>query len=195
MGTSYAAGGGEPFSWRVVGHEEGTLHVELRGEIDENADFSELRQTLRGDVELGLEGVTRINSCGVREWVNFVRWLDAVTTLWFVRCSPPVVLQLNTIFNFRGRARVRSFLAPYVCEACHADEYKLLDVEEHFGDQRGHSLGEGGSAPVADWHAHVPAFRCRRCGGVLVFDELPERYLSFLAEGELSDPNDKAGDE
>lgn len=172
MTISYsAADAGEPFSWRITGHEGGGLQIELRGEIDENADFSELGHTLRGDVELTLEAITRINSCGVREWVNFMRGLTQVRTLWFVRCSPPVVLQLNTIFNFRGRARVRSFLAPYVCEACHADEYKLLDVDEHFPDRR----------------AHVPAFRCRRCGGVMVFDELPERYLSFLAEAELSD--------
>ena len=61
-------------------------------------------------------------------------------------------------------------MAPYVCEACHGDEYKLLDVAEHFPDRR----------------AHVPAFRCRRCGGVMVFDELPERYLSFLSEVELA---------
>jgi hypothetical protein len=166
------AAAGEPFSWRITRQDGDHLQIELRGEIDENADFSELRQTLRGDVELGLEGITRINSCGVREWVNFVRGLTQVHALSFSRCSPPVVLQLNTIFNFRGRAHVSSFMAPYVCETCHADEYKLLDVAEHFPDRR----------------AHVPAFRCRRCGGVMVFDELPERYLSFLAEGELTDP-------
>ena len=107
----------------------------------------------------------------MREWVNFVRELPAVRTLFFARCSPVVVLQLNTIYNFRGRARVSSFMAPYVCEACHGDEYKLLDVAEHFPDRR----------------AHVPAFRCKRCGGVMVFDELPERYLSFLSEAELAD--------
>jgi hypothetical protein len=56
-------------------------------------------------------------------------------------------------------------MAPYVCEACHTDEYKLLDVEEHFPDRA---------------HPALPAFRCQRCGGVMVFDELPERYLSFL---------------
>ncbi|MDB4968950.1 MAG: hypothetical protein JWN44_4639 [Myxococcales bacterium] len=164
---------GEPFSWRVAGREGDWLRVELRGEIDENADFSELRQTLRGNIELRLEGITRINSCGVREWVNFVRGLEGVRSLWFARCSPPVVLQLNTIYNFRGRARVSSFMAPYVCEACHTDEYKLLDVAEHFPDRR----------------AHVPAFRCKKCGGVMVFDELPERYLSFLSEAELADPS------
>jgi len=164
---------GEPFSWRVAGRDGDVMRVELRGEIDENADFSDLRHTLRGNVDLRLEGITRINSCGVREWVNFVRGLDSVRTLSFSRCSPPVVLQLNTIYNFRGRARVRSFMAPYVCEACHNDEYKLLDVAEHFPDRR----------------AHVPAFRCRKCGGVMVFDELPERYLSFLSEAELADPS------
>lgn len=164
--------GGEPFSWHVAARDGDSMRVELRGEIDENADFSELKQTLRGQVELRLEGITRINSCGVREWVNFVRGLEAVSALWFSRCSPVVVLQLNTIYNFRGRAQVTSFMAPYVCEACHSDEYKLLDVSEHFPDRR----------------AHVPAFRCRRCGGVMVFDELPERYLSFLSEAELNDP-------
>jgi hypothetical protein len=149
------------------------LVVELRGEIDENADFSELRQNLRGDVELDLESVSRINSCGVREWVNFVRNLERVRSLSFTRCSPPVVLQLNTIYNFRGPAVVRSFLAPYVCEACHVDEYKLLDVVEHFPDRQ---------------YNRVPAFLCRRCGGVMMFDELPERYLSFLAEAENHEP-------
>jgi hypothetical protein len=161
------AGGGEALSFRIA-LRDGRNVVQLRGEINENADFSELLARLRGDVDLELEGITRINSCGVREWVNFVRDLR-VTSLRFTRCSPTVVVQLNTIFNFRGRARVFSFLAPYVCERCHTDEYKILEVEEHFG-------------PENRLHPTVPAFRCPRCGGVMMFDELPERYLSFLAE-------------
>ncbi len=179
--------GGEPFSWKVERDGE-WLRVALRGEIDENADFSELRIALRGNVELSLEGITRINSCGVREWVNFVRGLEAVRALWFARCSPPVVLQLNTIYNFRGRARVSSFMAPYVCEACHGDEYKLLDVGEHFPDLTRRSVRVGALASPSVL-ATVPAFRCRRCGGVMIFDELPERYLSVLSEAELIDPS------
>jgi hypothetical protein len=165
------SGAAEPFSWRVVSRRGSAMSVALRGEIDENADFSDLRPILRGDVELQLDGITRINSCGVREWVNFVRSLrqPLVRSLAFARCSATVVLQLNTIYNFRGRARVSSFFAPYVCESCHADEYKLLSVDEHFPDRTPHQL---------------PAFRCARCGGTMLFDELPERYLSFLAEDE-----------
>jgi hypothetical protein len=159
-------GVGEVLTW-ALDRVEGRLVARLRGEINENADLADLRRALFGDVDLDLEGVTRINSCGVREWVNFVRGLDGVKSLRFVRCSPTVVLQLNTICNFRGRARVVSFLAPYVCEVCHVDEYRLLEVDEHFADR----------SPFT-----VPAFRCGRCGGALVFDELAERYLSFLAE-------------
>jgi hypothetical protein len=95
---------GEPFSWKVERDGE-WLRVALRGEIDENADFSELRAALRGNVELTLEGITRINSCGVREWVNFVRGLEGIRSLWFTRCSPVVVLQLNTIYKRRDRQR------------------------------------------------------------------------------------------
>jgi len=157
---------GEGLTWSVL-EQDGRHVVLLRGEINENADFSELSEYLQGDVDLDLEGVNRINSCGVREWVNFVRDLR-VASLRFARCSPTVVLQLNTIYNFRGRARVHSFLAPYVCEACHHDEYKLLRVEDHFPQR---------TPPYSP-----PAFRCARCSGVMLFDELPERYLSFLSE-------------
>jgi hypothetical protein len=167
MGTQSVNGPptGEGLTWSVA-DKGGRRVVTLRGEIDENADFSELKTRLRGDVDLDLEGVMRINSCGVREWVNFVRELN-VTSLRFARCSPTVVLQLNTIYNFRGRARVESFLAPYVCESCHNDEYRLLKVDDHFPERL---------------RVFPPAFRCGRCGGVMLFDELPERYLSFLSE-------------
>ena len=151
----------------TIQRSSGQTHVTMTGEVDENSDFSQLLEQLSGDTVFELRHISRINSCGVREWVNFVRELNTVTTLRFARCSPTVVLQLNTIYNFRGQARVISFLAPYVCEACHVDEYKLLDVAEHFAD-RGSLL--------------VPAFRCARCSGVMMFDELPERYLSFLSE-------------
>ena len=156
---------GEPFSWKVEARNGDSLRVALRGEIDENADFSELRAHLRGNVELSLEGITRINSCGVREWVNFVRDLGAID-LTFVACSPAIVTQLNMIYNFRGAARVRSFYAPYVCDACGHEDEKLLDVQNQFP-----------SGPH-----RVPDYACEQCGAAMEFDDLPERYLSFLNE-------------
>lgn len=154
-------------SWRIK-ERPGFTTVEFFGEIDENADFAELRRRLRGAIVFHLAEVRRINSCGVREWVNFVRDLPGVGELTFTHCSPAIVTQLNMIYNFRGAARVRSFYAPYVCENCGHEDEKLLDVASQFPN------GTVGS---------VPEFKCEKCGMPMEFDDLPERYLSFLTEG------------
>ena len=69
------------------------------------------------------------------------------------------------IYNFRGSARVRSFFAPYVCEECDDEEEKLLDVQSQF---------PSGAT------SRVPMFVCETCNKPMEFDDLPERYLSFL---------------
>ena len=153
-------------SWRIK-ERPGLTTVEFFGEIDENADFSELRRRLKGAVVFHLAEVRRINSCGVREWVNFVRDFPDVTELTFTHCSPAIVTQLNMIYNFRGRAMVKSFYAPYVCENCNNEEEKLLDVQTQF--------------PDGDIES-VPDFDCEQCHQAMEFDDLPERYLSFLSE-------------
>ena len=105
-------------SWRIR-ERPGGLIVEFFGEVDEHADFRTLLDRLRGSVTFELAELRRLNSSGVREWVNFVRDLEpGVTELTLSACSPAIVTQLNMIANFRGPARVRSFLAPYVCTAC-----------------------------------------------------------------------------
>lgn len=153
-------------SWHIDRRPEATM-VKFIGEIDENADFAELRHRLEGPVVFHLGSIRRINSCGVREWVNFVRDLPGVTELTFTNCSPAIVTQLNMIYNFRGNARVRSFYAPYVCENCNLEVDKLLEVEELFPEGRIDRL---------------PEFVCERCQDPMEFDDLPERYLSFLME-------------
>lgn len=155
-----------PLSWRIK-ERPGFTTVEFSGEIDENADFTELRRRLAGSVVFHLADVRRINSCGVREWVNFVRDIPNVTDLTFTHCSPAIVTQLNMIYNFRGKAKVRSFYAPYLCESCQREEEKLLDVQSQFPNGE---LDE------------LPEFSCSNCSEPMEFDDLPERYLSFLTE-------------
>jgi hypothetical protein len=156
----------QPLWWRIADHEDG-VDVMLGGDVDENADFSELRLKLHGHVRFDLAEVRRVNSCGVREWVNLHRDMvedPPVTVLEYHACAPSVVAQLNTISNFRGPAQIKSFLAPYVCEACNREETRLIQVR---GDPRATAL---------------PEFSCADCGRSLVFDDIPDRYLSFLAE-------------
>src|SRR5512146_18099 len=149
-------------SWRIK-ERPGFTTVEFFGEIDEGADFAELRRRLKGAVVFHLAEVRRINSCGVREWVNFVRDLPGVTELTFTHCSPAIVTQLNMIYNFRGAAKVRSFLAPDVCDAC-GHEAATLHNEQH----------QLPSGPAME-----PAYACAQCRAEMAFADLPERYLRF----------------
>lgn len=131
------------------------------GEIDETADLQALRG-LTGRATFDLKGITRINSEGARLWINLMRTLASRVKLSFVRCSIPVVIQMNMIFGFRGNAEVRSFYAPYLCEITGQEEEKLLTREQ-----------------LQDPY-EPPSFPC--AGGLLELDDLPERYFAFLLE-------------
>jgi anti-anti-sigma regulatory factor len=151
-------------AWSVQ-RSTGQTHVTMTGEVDENSDFRQLLEQLSGDTVFELRAVSRINSCGVREWVTFFRDLGRkVKSVTFVGCSPAIVTQLGMIHNFRGPARIASFMAPYACEKCNFEEEKLLSVQEHFS---------GASR-------NLPEFKCGRCGQPMIFDDMPDRYLSFL---------------
>ena len=153
-------------TWKIETHPDAT-HVEFDGEIDENVDFSELAKILNNDVVFNLGGIRKINSCGVREWVNFVRNLPGITSLVYSHCSPTVVTQLNLITNFRGGASLRSFYAPYMCDKCEYETEKLFVVKDDFPNK---------------CHTDLPSFTCSDCNIDLEFDDMPERYLAFLSE-------------
>jgi anti-anti-sigma regulatory factor len=150
--------------WQIDAGPAG-LVVELAGDIDEHASLAGLARRLAGPVVLDLAGVRRINSQGVRTWIDFLRAMPAGTPLVFRRCSVPVITQINMIANFRGTADVQSFFAPYVCDACGAEQEHLVDVRE----QRARG-------------AVLPPVACAACGGAMSFDDVADRYLSFLAD-------------
>jgi anti-anti-sigma regulatory factor len=160
----HAGSPGSPaLSWRIK-RRPGFTMIELIGDLNENTDLRPLVEGLSGPIVLHLGGVRRINSSGTREWVNFIRVVSAQLDVTLTHCSPAVVLQLNSIYNFRGQARIRSLLAPYLCEACDLSEDKLLDVSRLLEHK-----------PLV-----LPEFHCARCGRPLELDEVPERYLGFL---------------
>jgi len=162
-----AGGARQALTWKIEDGPDGLTLVTIRGEVDENANLGKLGSSMKGRVILDLADVRRINSAGVREWVNFVRNLPDVEAMEFVRCSPTIVNQLNMIYNFRGQAAVRTFFAPYLCEHCDVEVDVLLDVNVHF---------------VAKDPSLVPEFQCQHCGNPLEFDDIPERYFAFIVQ-------------
>ena len=141
-----------------------TTVVTIRGDIDESARF-ERDHGLTGRVTLDLGGIRRLNSCGVRCWMEFLGSLGGVTELTLRRCAVPFVNQLNTVEGVRGGARVESIMAPFACRDCGAELVQEIALA---------------GATLDDPESAVSDGVCSACGGVTVFDDLPERYLAFL---------------
>ena len=146
---------------KIERSDEATV-VQLSGDITENTDFGGLLSQPSAALVFDLSGIRHINSCGVREWINFVTELKrAGKSLELERCSVPIVNQLNMISNFRGGARVRSIYTPYYCAECDREHPQLMDVS-------------AGVAPA------VPEVACPDCQAAMEFDDLPEAYFAFL---------------
>ena len=149
-----------------VHHRDDLSFVKLAGVIDEDNELTELTEKIHGGtVVIDLGEVERINSCGVRDWVN---WLGKVETkgtdVVLVECSPAIVAQINLVNNFTGNGMVKSFYVPYFCPEC--DEEKVLLCE----------TGDMGPPPH-----EPPICRCDECDLVMDFDDMPDSYFAFLA--------------
>jgi ABC-type transporter Mla MlaB component len=153
----------ETFSWSFGA---GRLH--LAGRIDENADLAALVSQVPADgVRIDLSELVRINSIGVREWMDFLAALrDRPVVL--ERCAPVFVDQLNAIANFAGTAKVESVMAAFECE----NDGDVRLIEARIADL------QAGSLPRAP--------RCERCQAETAptqEDDLYYRFLRYLGQG------------
>ena len=156
--------------WRAeVGHEP-TMTLFISGNITETAEFPTLDALAdAARRRLDLAGVETINSCGVREWVHFVKLLTrAGRPFELARCSPAIVRQLNTISNFCGAGRVSSVMLPYCCDGCGQEECVELEL-----------------MPKQPVHTIQQHLTCPACGRLAEFDDLPDTYLGFAAYAAL----------
>jgi hypothetical protein len=137
--------------------------VLVTGVVDETADLS-FFETLSGPTKLNLRGVRRVNSYGVRAWIDGIRRVPPDVHLELIECSPAVVDQANMVAGFLGRAQITSFYAPMVCSACGYEKDELFKTEEY--RQAG----------------HLPDVGCPRCGAAMEMNDLEEHYLLFAKE-------------
>jgi hypothetical protein len=146
---------------------DGVTTLQLAGNLDELFEVQKLPDRLDGPVAIDTLAVRRVNSVGVARWVSFLQLLcEKAQSVALVRCSPSIVLQLNTIVNFRASARVASVAAPFVCPDCDASCLIEVDLPPATSDP---------SSLIRDTHA------CPECGRAgLVFNEIPSRYFAFL---------------
>jgi hypothetical protein len=155
----------EPAATQRLRWQRDGEQLAFTGEVDlfSATPLKALAVQLGRRVVADLGDIRRINSLGVRSWIEFVQALGD-RELVFRRCPPVMVEQINTVAGFRGRARIESVLAPYACERCQEGHQVLLEVGKDL-------------APPQD---DAPARACPRCATPMSLDDLPERYFQFL---------------
>jgi anti-anti-sigma regulatory factor/DNA-directed RNA polymerase subunit RPC12/RpoP len=131
--------------------------VRLAGRIDDTAAFADIPARLpAGEVVIDTEGVTFVNSIGMREWIRLVRALrESGHTVRLERVADVLMTQMNLIAELRGAVTISSFHAQYACAACGAEAAPVVDVA---------------LAPVA----------CPECGAAMELADFPERYVTIF---------------
>ena len=115
----------------IVQQDDGKI-VSLIGVINEDSElsFKNLFQELKDDkkITFNFSQVKSINSLGVRAWVSFLRSLEDGKTILFSECTTDIIMQINMIPSFLGKASVSSFFVNYICEVCNKEEKKLKQM-------------------------------------------------------------------
>lgn len=142
--------------------QEGNVFY-LKGVINEFAKFTPLFEFEGSEMVLNLKDVTRINSTGVREWINALEKVDRSIEMYFEECPPIVVYQMTMIPNFTSRVKVKSVYAPYYCTECDNQEEILIDLRDFNLEEKG-----------------LPEGKCKECGHDLEFDDDEESYFYFM---------------
>lgn len=133
----------------------------FEGQIDEDADFSPITGKSADTMIFNLEKVHLINSCGIRDWIEFQKTLPESMSIIYRKCPQVIVEQLNIVKGFvRENSSIESFYAPYYNEE-KDEEIKALLTPGEVVD---------GKAPVLKDDK----------GNELEFDEIEAQYFSFL---------------
>lgn len=95
-----------------VHNREDVTYVKLSGVIDEDNELASLSEKIgSGTAVIDVSEIERINSCGVRDWVN---WLGKVekngAKVVLVECSPAIVAQIKLGQQFHGPRRRQKLL-------------------------------------------------------------------------------------
>ena len=136
------------------------------GIIDEASQFNDLIASFGPEVWLDFSEVSRINSCGVRQWVTAI--YSTNTRIHYLNVPSLIVDQFSMVPEFLGpNSMVENFEARFICDACGHEETQMLVV------------GKDVQA-CQDEYVDGPSKECPKCAAAMEFDHNPDVYLEFL---------------
>ena len=135
--------------------------IELEGAINEDIVFDDLKGLNVDKLIFDFDKVTIINSCGIREWINFLGTQES-KKIHYINCRQIIVEQVNMIYGFLpDNGTIDSFYAPYYCEDCDIEKKILLKTPQIVSNK-------------------APSIKCDKCSTEMEFDALEDQYFRFI---------------
>jgi hypothetical protein len=146
--------------------EGATVMVSVTGNVDEDAGFQPVDVGTATAVVLDLNGVTAINSVGIREWIKWVKAFPPTAQLSVRNCPKIIVDQINMVAGFLPPGtRIESFYVPYYSDATGSEKMVLFVNGREFKDDGSIDF----SAEIKD-----------DSGEVMEMDVIEAKYFKFL---------------
>jgi hypothetical protein len=146
----------------------GAHWVTLSGVINEDAEIplKDVAQNLENAtmVIFNFKNVKTVNSLGVRAWVTFLRSVENIPgrVVYFAECIPDIIMQINMIPSFLGKASILSFYVNYVSPSTNKTHRVLIETKD-----------------LQPQTIPTPP-NCPDTGSPMETEELEEEYFAFL---------------
>ncbi len=138
--------------------------VKMAGTIDEDADFTPLSLQGSPSIEVELEGLKGINSCGIREWIKWLGGAPAAS-ITLKNCPKVIVDQINMVEGFLPtNGKVQSFYVPYYNDDTGSEKNVLFTY--------GNEFSEG--------QVNAPASVKDEEGNEMEMDVIESKYFKFI---------------
>lgn len=122
------------FSFTKNNEGESTV-VSFQGHIDEDASFANVDVSKANKIVVDFEKVSAINSCGIREWIKWIRTAPSGSYIVYRNCPKVIVDQINMVAGFLPEnAKVESFYVPYYSDNSGTEKMVLFKQGEHYKD-------------------------------------------------------------
>ena len=142
------------------------MSIIIGGAIDEDVKFPQLNTSGFNFINFDFQNLALINSCGIREWVIWLRTIPVEIQVSYFNCPRVLIEQINMIDGLMTQnGNVGSFYLPYYCEEC--DDLTLLLCEKD------KDYSKGGFEPKE-------YIKCGKCGENAEIDIIESKYLKFI---------------
>lgn len=147
------------------------MSLSFKGNIDEDFAWKDLLKQKSKNYIIDFNGVTLLNSCGIREWIHFLNHLGSDSQVTYINCPPVIIHQMNIVAGLLSQnAIVETFYAPYFDEEEDQEVLKLLKVCDI----------KNGKAP---------RMVSETTGRDLEFDGIEKQYFHFISlQGKFTPP-------